>query len=71
MQVIKNMMVIKEDYLQWFTSSSNEPHRQIIRKSERRKFYSSLRDNIWGVDLAIIKQIQKRNQIFIVPNHLA
>ena len=38
-------------------------HRQIIPKFKRRKFYSSFRDNIQGVDLAdmqIIKQIQQR-----------
>ena len=31
---------------------SNELHRQIIRNFKRGKFYSSFRDNIWGVDLA-------------------
>ena len=29
----------------------NELHRQIVRKFNRRKVYSSFRDNIWGVDL--------------------
>ena len=27
----------------------NELHRQIIRQFEKRKVYSSFRDNIWGV----------------------
>ena len=31
---------------------ANELHKQIIRKFKRRKFYSSFRHNIWGVDLA-------------------
>ena len=31
---------------------SNELHRQVIRKFNRRKVYSSFKDNIWGVDLA-------------------
>ena len=31
---------------------ANELHRQTIRKFTRRKINSSLRDNIWGVDLA-------------------
>ena len=31
---------------------TDELHRQTIRKFNRRKVYSSFRDNIWGVDLA-------------------
>ena len=31
---------------------ANELHKPIIRKFKNRKFYSSFRDNIWGVDLA-------------------
>ena len=31
---------------------SNELHRQVIRKFNRRKVYSSFKDNIWEVDLA-------------------
>ena len=31
---------------------ANELHKPIIRKFEKRKVYSSFRDNIWGVDLA-------------------
>ena len=27
---------------------ANELHKQIIRKSKRRKIYSSFKDNIWG-----------------------
>ena len=38
---------------------ANELHRQIIRKFKRRKVYSSLRDNIWGVDLADIQSLSK------------
>ena len=33
---------------------ANELHRQIIRKFNKRKVYSSFTDNIWGVDLADI-----------------
>ena len=32
---------------------ASELHRKIIRKCKRRKVYSSFRDNIWGVALAI------------------
>ena len=70
-----NMLVIKEDQLQWFTSylikkssgsgvatEPSELHRQIIRKIERQNVYSSFRDNIWGVDLADIQSLRKYNQ---------
>ena len=38
---------------------ANELHRQIIRKFKKRKFYSSFRDNIWGVDLADMQSLSK------------
>ena len=41
---------------------ANKLHRQIITKFKRRKFYSSFRDN------AVNKQIEQRNEIFIVCN---
>ena len=49
---------------------ANELHKQIIRKFKKRKIYSFFRDNLvcrfsW---YTIIKQIQQRNQIFIVCN---
>ena len=47
---------------------ANELRRQIIRKFKRRKVYSSFRDNIWGVEYAVIKQIQQMNEICIVCN---
>ena len=31
---------------------ANELHKPIIRKFNKRKVYSSFKDNIWGVDLA-------------------
>ena len=40
---------------------ANELHRQIIRRFERRKVYSSFRDNIWGVDLAAKQSLSKYN----------
>ena len=47
---------------------ANELHRQITRKFKKQKVYSSFRENIWAVDLAITQQIQQRNQVFIVCN---
>ena len=75
-QVIQNMMVIKEDQHRWFTSFlikglvvltlnqklANELHKQIIRKFKRRKVQSCFRDNIWGVDLADMESLSKYNK---------
>ena len=40
----------------------NELHRQIIRKFQKRKVNPSLRDNIWGVDLANMESLTKYNK---------
>ena len=37
-------------------------HKPIIRKSKGRIFYSSFKDNIWGVDLAYMQLISKYNK---------
>ena len=39
--------------------SAEKLHRAIIRKFEKRKVYSSFKDNIWSVDLADMKLISK------------
>ena len=36
---------------------ANELHRQIIRKSKKKKVHSSFRDNIKGVDLADMQSL--------------
>ena len=41
---------------------ANALHEPIIRKFEKRKVYSSFKDNIWGVDLADIQLISKYNK---------
>ena len=38
---------------------ANELHKPIISTFEKRKFYSSFRDNIWGVDLADMQSLSK------------
>ena len=66
------MMVIKEYWLQWFTSFFDktarvsgvvaEPNYQLSNELHRqiiRKVYSSFRDNIWGVDLADMQSLSK------------
>ena len=39
-------------------------HKPIIRKFEKRKVYSSFRDNIWGADLADMQLLNKFNKGF-------
>ena len=41
---------------------ANELHKPIIRKRNRRRVYSSFKDNIWGVDLADMQLISKYNK---------
>ena len=41
---------------------ASELDRQIIRKFQRQKVYSSFRDNIWGVDLADMQSLSKYNK---------
>ena len=41
---------------------ANELHKPIIRKFKKRKVYSYLKDNIWGVDLADMQSLSKYNK---------
>ena len=41
---------------------TNEFHKPIIRKFEKRKVYSTFQDNIWGVDLADMQLLSKYNK---------
>ena len=41
---------------------ANELHKPIIRKFEKRKVYSTFKDNIWGVDLSDIQLLRKYNK---------
>ena len=43
---------------------ANELHKPIIKKFNKRKVYSSFRDNIWGVDLADMQLLSKFNKGF-------
>ena len=38
---------------------ANELHKQIIKKSKRKKVYSLFEDNIWGVDLAYMQPLRR------------
>ena len=41
---------------------ANDLHKPIIGKFKKRKVYSPLRDNIWGVDLADMQSLSKYNK---------
>ena len=41
---------------------ANELHQPIIRKFEKRKVYSTFKDNIWGIDLADMQLLSKYNK---------
>ena len=41
---------------------TNELHKPIIMKFEKRKVYSTFTDNIWGVDLADMQLLSKYNK---------
>ena len=43
---------------------ANELHKPIIKKFNKRKAYSSFKDNIWGVDLADMQLLGKFNKGF-------
>ena len=43
---------------------AEELHKPIIIKFEKRKVYSSFRDNIWGADLADMQLLSKFNKGF-------
>ena len=41
---------------------TNELHKPIIKKFQKRKVYSSFRDNIWGVEVANMQSLNKYNK---------
>ena len=41
---------------------ADELHKTIIKKFNKRKVYSSFKDNIWGVDLADMQLLSKFNK---------
>ena len=41
---------------------ADEFHKRIIRKFNKRKVYSQFKDNIWGVDLADMQSISRKNK---------
>ena len=45
-----------------FSIFADELHKPIIKKFEKRKVYSQFKDNIWGVDLADMQSISRKNK---------
>ena len=41
---------------------ADELHKPIIRKFNKRKVYSQFKDNIWGVDLADMQSLSRKNE---------
>ena len=41
---------------------ADEPHKPIINKFNKRKVYSEFKDNIWGVDLADMQSLSRKNK---------
>ena len=41
---------------------AEEMHKPVIRKFNKRKVYSQFKDNIWGVDLADMQSLSKKNK---------
>ena len=41
---------------------ADELHKPIIRKFNQRKVYSQFKDNIWGVDLADMQSLSRKNK---------
>ena len=45
-----------------FSILADEVHKPIIRKFNKRKVYSQFKDNIWGVDLADMQSLSRKNK---------
>ena len=41
---------------------ADELHKPVIKKINIRKVYSQFKDNIWGVDLADMQSLSKKNE---------
>ena len=41
---------------------ADELHKPVIRKFKKRKLYSQFKDNIWGVDLADMQSLSRKNK---------
>ena len=44
------------------STMADELHKPVIKKFEKRKVYSQIKDNIWGVDLADMQSLSRKNK---------
>ena len=42
---------------------ADELHKPVIKKFNKRKVYSQIKDNIWGVDLADMQSLSKKIKV--------
>ena len=42
---------------------ADELHNPVIKKFNKRKVYSQFKDNIWGVDLAEMQSLSRKNKV--------
>ena len=45
---------------------TNELHKPVIKKFNKRKVYSQFKDNIWGVDLADMQSLSRKIMVLNV-----
>ena len=45
-----------------FKRTADELHKPIIKKVDKRKVYSHIKDNIWRVDLADMQSLSRKNK---------
>ena len=45
------------------TVLDDEPHKPIIKKFDKRSVHSQFKDNIWGVDLADLQSLSRKNKL--------
>ena len=45
-----------------FSILADELHKPIIKRFDKRKVYSQFKDNIWGVDLADMQSLRRKNK---------
>ena len=50
--------IVKDSYL----ILADELYKPVIKKFNKRKVYSQFKDNIWGVDLADMQSLSKKNK---------
>ena len=53
---------LKNTTMSSYSILANELHKPIIKKIDKRKVYSQFKDNIWGLDLADMQSLSRKNK---------